>query len=88
VRKVGAHLEPGCSRDSTWFGTRMANVQTTDRRLRFSIVVRFIIASCRELRVIPKVNMPKNPLLACISAGHDMERLNGLTVLTQWPNED
>lgn len=64
IRKVGAQGEFAAkSRASRCSGTRMANVQTTDRRLRFSIVVRFNAASWRELNVIPAVKRPKRPLL-------------------------
>lgn len=44
-------------------GTRMARVQTAEWRLRFSMVVTFNMAICRELRVIPRVKEPKRPPL-------------------------
>lgn len=61
VRYVGAHCV--LSLCKIWFGIRIANVQTADRRFRFSIVERFNMASWRELIVIPKVNRPNKPLL-------------------------
>jgi hypothetical protein len=64
MRKVGAQGE---FVTNSWAnrcsGTRMANVHTTDRRLRFSMVVRLSEASWRELNVIPAVKRPKRPLL-------------------------
>ena len=48
-------------------GMRMASVQTAERRLRFSMVVRLYVASWRELSVMPKVKNPKRPALLLVS---------------------
>lgn len=60
IRKVGAQGESvvqsllvKCS------GTRTARVQTTEPRLRFSMVVMFHMPIWTELRVIPAVKKPK-----------------------------
>ena len=66
VRNVGAHRDSGLSLDNIWLGTRIAKVHTADRRLRFSIVDMFNIASCKELNVIPKVKSPKRELLLIV----------------------
>lgn len=76
MRKVGAHGEfVAKSLANRCSGTRMAKVQTTDRRLRFSIVVRFSAASWRELRVIPAVNRPNRPLLGRVRKNVSMEEM-------------
>jgi hypothetical protein len=64
MRKVGAQGESVAhSRSSMWSGTRMARVQTTECRLMFSIVVRFSMASCIELRDIPPAKKANIALL-------------------------
>lgn len=87
VRYVGAHCV--LSLFKMWSGIRIANVQTADRRLRFSIVERFSMASWRELIVIPKVNKPNKPLL------HNIRQMTGrpsrnrrLTIQYQLPSGD
>lgn len=64
MRNVGAQGESGThSRSRRWSGTRMASVQTIERRLRFSMVVIFSMAIWIELMVMPPENIKKRPLL-------------------------
>lgn len=69
MRNVGAHGESAThSRSRRWSGTRMARVQTIERRLRFSMVVMLSMASWIELTVMPPENSKKRPLLKEVRA--------------------